>query len=245
MIIKNFRLPKVSSGFIILVLLGCLSNVFASSDVWNTIVVSRQSQAEVLATRDLQRYIGQVTGVVPKVIKADSWRNTPVNAIVLGEAVVLGKDFDLGEEGYFLRELTIQFRKSNHKEVDIIVHKGVEIIDAAGVTAMGNVNAIYGLLREVGFGFYLGGESIPESLPDKLSSGIIIRKPFFRVRGSLPWYNFFNSPTAWDAIDHRTFVDQLIRSGANALTFHSYNCEPFAAYEKDGKMYLGKRIRSS
>jgi len=230
MAIENLRLSKVSSGFIILVLLGCLSNVFASSDIWKTIVVSRQSQAEVLATRDLQRYIGQVTGVVPRVIEADVWRNSPVDAILLGRALDLDKDFDLGEEGYFLGD-----QKKN----------SVDIIAAAGAAARGNVNAIYGLLREVGFGFYLGGESLPASLPDKLGSASILRKPIFKIRGSLPWYNFFNSPTAWDAVDHRTFVDQLIRCGANAVTFHSYNCEPFTAYEEDGKMRYGNRIRSS
>ena len=230
MAIKNLRSSKVLSGFILFILFVCFGSAFAAGDIWKTIVISQQSQAEVLATRDLQRYIGQVTGVVPRVIEADVWKNSPVDAILLGKALDLDKDFDLGEEGYFLGD-----QKKN----------SVDIIAAAGVTARGNVNAIYGLLREVGFGFYLGGESIPGSLPDKLGSASILRKPVFKVRGSLPWYNFFNSPTAWDAIDHRTFVDQLIRSGANAVTFHSYNCEPFAAFEKDGKMYLGDRIRSS
>lgn len=231
MIIKTFGASRVQFSFIFFVLFGCLSNVFAAGEVWKTIVVSQQSQAEVLATRDLQRYIGQVAGVVPRVIEVSSWENGPTDAIVLGKAVKnINKDLDLGEEGYFLGD---EKRGS------------VAVIAAAGLAVRGNVNAIYGLLREVGFGFYLGGESQPGSLPDKLGSSSIVRKPIFRVRGSLPWYNFFNSPTAWDAVDHRTFVDQLIRSGANAVTFHSYNCEPFTAYEENGKMRYGNRLRSS
>ena len=54
--------------------------------------------------------------------------------------------------------------------------------------------------------------------------------PVLTIRGVLPWYNFFNSPTAWDPIDHRAFADQLIRMGANFVGFHTYDSEPFAAF---------------
>jgi len=234
MVIKNSLLSKVSYCFIFFILFGCISNAFAAGDIWKTIVISEQSQAEVFATRDLQRYIGQVTGVVPEVVEAKEWLKKPMPAILIGNVVFKEITPEIsnqtGEQGYFIEQ-------GNYNDV--------EVIKAFGATAIGNVNAVYGLLREVGFGFYLGGESLPVALPERLGFASVVRNPVFKVRGSLPWYNFFNSPTAWDAVDHRTFVDQLIRCGANAVTFHSYNCEPFAAYEKDGKMQLGKRLRSS
>ena len=49
-----------------------------------TIVIGRQSEVEKLATIDLQRYLAQVTGVVPKSIEAEGWRSQPVPAVIIG-----------------------------------------------------------------------------------------------------------------------------------------------------------------
>ena len=49
-----------------------------------------------------------------------------------------------------------------------------------------------------------GSEAMPETLPLRLPADKpIVRKPVFAIRGVLPWYNFFDSPTTWDPIDHR------------------------------------------
>ncbi|UCD29200.1 MAG: hypothetical protein JSV03_01570, partial [Planctomycetota bacterium] len=119
---------------------------------------------------------------------------------------------------------------------------GKQVVTAAGQTPAGAVNAMYGLLRELGYGFYLGSEAIPERLPSDLGNEPIVRKPALKIRGVLPWYNFLNSPTTWDPQDHRAFVDQLIRLGANFVGFHTYDSEPFGAYEEKGKMVKGGRL---
>ena len=135
---------------------------------------------------------------------------------------------DLGEQGYVLANTTLS---------------GRSVVIAAGQTELGAVNAVYGLLRELGYGFFLGSEAVPETLPSKLpAERAIVRKPVFGIRGVLPWYNFFDSPTTWDPIDHRAVVDQLLRSGANFIGFHSYDSEPFAAYEEEGEMKMGGRL---
>ncbi|MBN1491991.1 MAG: hypothetical protein JXA69_18910 [Phycisphaerae bacterium] len=204
---------------------------------WTTIVHGTQSQAEQLATIDLQRYLGQVSGTVPAVLSVSQWRANPVAAVWLGtpEANALLRDGApgseaVGQEGYWLDE---------------IERDGEQVVIAAGQTPTGAVNAVYGLLRALGYRFYLGSESIPASLPAGLSDGRTVRRPVLGVRGVLPWYNFFNSPTVWDATDHRAFVDQLIRLGANFVGFHTYDSEPFAAYEEDGQMKWGARLLST
>jgi len=202
--------------------------------IWKTIVVGRQSEAERLATVDLQRYLAQVTGIVPVVVDAEQWKNKPCPAVVVGmpqNNVLLtpmqAEPETLGEQGYYLA-------RQKNEEIEQIV--------ALGHTPIGAVNAIYGLLRELGYGFYLGSEAIPASLPEGVLAKPITRKPALATRGVLPWYNFFNSPTTWDPVDHRAFVDQLIRMGANFVGFHTYDHEPFAAYEEDGRMKWGKRL---
>ena len=200
---------------------------------WERIVVGEQTEAEQLATIDLERYIAQVTGTVPEIIPAREWKKNPMPAVIVGspDGNFLLRDLGplktLEEEGYYLAEENIQ---------------NTRVVIAAGRTFRGAVNAVYGLLKELGFGFYLGSEAIPESLPSGLGSGPIIRNPLFKIRGVLPWYNFFNSPTSWDPIDHRAFVDQLIRSGANFLMYHTYDTEPFAAYNENGVMKWGEPL---
>lgn len=213
---------------------GLVSTAAAAQEVWRTIVVGKPAEMEQLAVCDLRRYLGQATGQVPRVLEAEVRRSHPTPAVIVGtpEANSLLRTVgescaSLGEQGYYLA----------NREDD-----GVRTVIVAGRTPVGVVNAVYGLLRELGFGFYLGSEVIPASIPDALPVSPVSRSPVLAVRGVLPWYNFFNSPTVWDEEDHRAFVDQLIRSGANFVGFHTYDSEPFAAYPKDGKMVWGERL---
>ncbi len=191
----------------------------AGAAPWGAIATGTQVDMERLATADLARYLGQATDTAVKVAPRGAWEHTPVSA------VLLERDESIQDEAY---------RITAGQKV------GVYTVTVAGGTPQGVVNGVYGLLRALGYRFYLGSESVPATLPEELpGSGPIEGSPVFSVRGVLPWYNFFDSPTAWDPIDHRAFVDQLIRSGANFLTFHTYDAEPFAAYDEKGKMKEG------
>lgn len=212
-----------------------LSPILAASakpNPWGVIVVGRQAESEKLATADLQRYLAQVTGVIPAVTDAKAWSANPRPAVILGSPksnpLLAGIDVKkLGDQGFYLANSSV---------------KGANVVIAAGSCPEGATNAIYGLLRELGYGFYLGSEAVPQSLPNRLPKSPVVKAPVFKVRGVLPWYNFFNSPTTWDPVDHRTFADQLIRMGANFVGFHTYDSEPFAAYEENGKMVWGGRL---
>lgn len=46
--------------------------------------------------------------------------------------------------------------------------------------------------------------------------------PAFAVRGTLPWHNFLSGPTAWNASDYRTYLDDLAARGLNFVGFHCY-----------------------
>jgi hypothetical protein len=66
--------------------------------------------------------------------------------------------------------------------------------------------------------------------------------PAFGTHGSLPWYNFLDSPTTWDRDDYRYFFDQMAKMRMNFVGFHSYDSEPFCAYSWHGKLQGGEPL---
>ena len=71
------------------------------------------------------------------------------------------------------------------------------------------------------------------------------QKPVFAVRGSLPWYNFLNSPTTWDLDDFKYFFDQISKMKQNFVGFHTYDSEPFAPYAEKGKLVYAEPLVTS
>lgn len=212
--------------------------VSANENVFNMIFCDEETSSVGYACADLQRYIGQVSGEVPSLRKLSFWQSTKQSGIVITSIkearkyISNVKKQDIGDEGYIIKKINI----NGHDNILLVAN-----------TPIGQVNAIYGLLKELNFEFTLGSESIPESLPstDEFTNELLVKKPIFKIRGVLPWYNFFNSPTSWDPVDHRTFVDQLIRSGANFITFHSYEHEPFVAIEENNDMIFGEPLHDT
>lgn len=209
----------------------------AAQPAWSTLVVGSQSEPERLATIDLQRYLAQASGKLLALKTVEQWRKQPEPAVILGTLTgnPLLKGQDLGAasgkpEGYLLANATLE------KQPVVVV---------AGADGPGAVQGVYGLLRELGFGFFLGSETVPASVPERLPGDRIVKVPALGIRGVLPWYNFFNSPTTWDPVDHRAFVDQLIRSGANFVGFHTYDAEPFAGVIEGDKVIGGARLLST
>jgi hypothetical protein len=222
---------------IITLLLGFNFTVIAAEKPvpYNHLVTNAAELPVKNAVLDLQRYIAQVTGKVPSVSNFSTWNKS--SAIVIAKLSALKKLFpkdavtaNIGNEGYVIK----QVNKTGGNTILLYAN-----------TSAGLVNGVYGLLRELGFEFNLGSEVVPKYLPANLSVNPIVKNPVFSVRGVLPWYNFFNSPTTWNGPDHRAFVDQLIRSGANFITFHSYENEPFSAVKENDKMILGGHLRNT
>ncbi|MCX5757611.1 MAG: LamG domain-containing protein, partial [Candidatus Hydrogenedentes bacterium] len=113
-------------------------------------------------------------------------------------------------------------------------------------TPAGVQNGVYGLLEKLGYGFYFGGDTLPAttlSLEEIVARGLHVSKtPVFAIRGTLPWYNFFDSPTAWELADHKMYIDQLIKMRCNFAGFHTYDSEPYAAYEYNGRLVEGEPL---
>jgi hypothetical protein len=197
-----------------------------------TIVIGRGAdRIEVLAARELQRYLRLIGAghcliatAVPRrgvAVVLGTPTSSPIVARELAAAGMTGK---LGDEGYRLR--TTRDR-----------------VILASSTPRGALWAAYGTLERLGVGFFLGGDALAGAGPPRLPAGIAeVHRPAFAVRGSLPWYNFLDSPTTWDRDDYRYFFDQMAKMRMNFVGFHSYDSEPFCAYDWQGKLVGGEPL---
>jgi hypothetical protein len=101
------------------------------------------------------------------------------------------------------------------------------------------------LLEAYGCGFCFGGDSVPRraALPWPVRSAD--GAPAFDARGLLPWYNFWDSPTTWNAGDWRDYLDAMARQKMNLIALHAYDFEPFCGFRYGGKWLRGEPLYSS
>ena len=107
------------------------------------------------------------------------------------------------------------------------------VVTIAAAQPIGVLYGVYGFLEEVGFGFYLGGDTYPD--PDCFHwKPVNVRaEPVFDIRGSLVWPNFLNSPATWDLPDYQVFFDQMVKMKNNIVHVPAYGT-PLEAYPPDG-----------
>jgi hypothetical protein len=201
-------------------------------------IVSGEKAAglEVLAARELQRYLRHVSPKLSPIAAAAPAAGpaillgTPQSHAVIAALAASGVQANaesLGDEGFIIK---------------VIPGEQPRLVLAAA-TPRGVLWAVYGFLERLGFGFYLGGDAFAGATPPRLAEGLdVTSKPVFATRGSLPWYNFLDSPTTWDRDDYRYFFDQMAKMRMNFVGFHSYDGEPFCAYNWQGKLVGGEPL---
>lgn len=187
---------------------------------------------ERAAAGDLQRVVLAATGTL-----------IPVRPALPSDRCV----FAVGHKGGCKVELSLRSLGDQGFVLKTVRSGSKTTVVAAGATPQATTYAVYALAEQYGAGFYLGGDALPrETKPFYVPDLDVISKPAIQVRGVLPWYNFFNSPTAWNIEDYRFFIDQLAKSRNNFLGFHSYDYEPFCAYRnREGKLTAGAPLNNT
>jgi len=193
----------------------------------------RATPVEVTAARELQRYERLICGRQAPVVTRAPRGGGPAVAVGTPESlpdVAAYVPATLSEQGYVIR-----------------VAPEKQTLVLAARTPIGVQYAVYSLLEHLGVGFYLGGDALPERRESLVVEDTlrIEAEPALRIRGSLPWYNFLNSPTTWNLEDHRYFFDQMAKMKMNFVGFHSYDSEPFCAYPDEGGWQHGSPAATS
>jgi concanavalin A-like lectin/glucanase superfamily protein len=189
------------------------------------------------AALELQRLVYEASGRLMPIDTAERLAEdaeglvlgTPASLPNLSESWPFGLD-EPDHDGYLLRALAAQR--------DLIV--------VAGETPVAARNGVYGLLEELGFGFYFSGATLPErsrALEDwELPAFSESRSPVFRVRGTTPWLTHYTGAAAWDLADYQAYVDALVRMRHNFIGIRSGAGDPFTAIEINGALTGGQAL---
>jgi hypothetical protein len=223
--------------------MGCLLAV-AFAGIWSgvpaqpTIFLGPEASAiEQGASTDLQRLLYVATGTFYPI---ETVENVPEHAkgIVVGTPLSLpkaGQDWPFGLEepeadGYIL-----------YSDTDT---NGLVFV--AGQTPTAAQNGVYGLLEALGFGFYTSQETLPDAFSDipalRLPRFNASVTPVFKVRGTLPFYDYLMGHSSWEIPDYKAYIDALARMRMNTVTFYVRDDQPFAAYEFDGLLTGGEPL---
>ena len=101
----------------------------------------------------------------------------------------------------------------------------------------GFLNATYALIENLGCGFYISGDVLPEQ---KEWSGFddweMDDVPLIGDRFLFNWHNFLSGCTGWDLEDWQMWIDQANKMRYNGIMVHAYGNNPMFSFE-----YLGEK----
>jgi len=189
-------------------------------------VAPKTTYAELLAAREVQRYVYLRTGTRPEITEAPRPPDGTGILIARREAAVAIAPPEASLEER-IRKLTPQAYL-----LTTIDRPSGELLLVVGGDATGTLYGAYRLAEHLGVRFYLHGDVVPDEriafrVPRLDETGT----PLFELRGIQPFHDFPEGPDWWNADDYKAIVSQLPKLGMNFLGLHTYpeggpNAEP-------------------
>ena len=217
--------PAVIAPLIILLIL-----LYGCTAVNNTIPVVISPDADNLETLAAQELADNLQIIYPK-YSFKIRRKIPENktAVLLGtiksfprlSEFVSGADLQ-GAENFVVTE-----GKINQHPVGII----------AGSDPRGVLYAVYELLEQMGFGFYLSynAQPSPDTAPFTFEKWHIADKPLVEERIILNWHNFLSSCSTWDLPEWKQWIIQTSKMKFNTIMVHAYGNNPIFSFSHNGQ----------
>jgi len=203
----------------ILILYGMVTLLFYQTafagNQTTTIVISDQaSQLEQLAAKEIRKYIFLRTDELLNIVTVKERDLIKGDAILVGEAgsarmKKTGHNFPvMGKDAFILKTI------SNPSGKQLLV---------CGGGPLGTLYAAYHLAEQLGIGFFLDGDVIPDQkilfvLPDL----DIVQSPLFERRGIQPFHDFPEGPDWWNLEDYKAIFAQLPKLKMNFFGLHTY-----------------------
>ncbi|MES2731855.1 MAG: alpha-glucuronidase family glycosyl hydrolase [Bacteroidota bacterium] len=181
--------------------------------------------SELLAAKELQRYLYLRTGELPalKAITATEALPSP-GIIVASRANIISTETGkkaalpaLAGDSYILKSFG-----SNQ----LLIVGGSEVAALYGA---------YKFLESTSIGFSLHGDIIPDEQTKaiNLTGFNQTYQPAFALRGIQPFHDFAEGPDWWNEDEYEATVTQLPKMGMNFIGFHNYpEKNPFGGWEK-------------
>jgi len=162
---------------------------------------------EKLAAKELVRYLYICSGSLPEVRLGKQ----PVDIRLLRKEdprlSELGFRHDLAEQEYQIKSVSLD---------------GKPTIVISGGSDQGLLYGVYRLIERLGVRFYLHGDVVPDERLTHLPELNDLGKPFFAIRGILPFHDFPEGPDWWDEDDYKSYLHQLAKLRMNFIGLHTY-----------------------
>ncbi len=138
-----------------------------------------------------------------------------------------------GEENIILK--TVLDENHANDEQYQIIGEGNELI-IQGKTPRAIFNGVYGLLKEIGWSFYLSFEVPPaKPKPFVFSDFQLSDSPLKGKRIIFNWHNFMSGCSTWDLEQWEKWIDNSSKTGFNTLMVHAYGNNPIQSFSFKGK----------
>ena len=206
--------------------------------------------AEVLAAREVQRYLYLRTGHVLPILEATEIPREVRRPIVIARkdrflVEALARDPDLKKDLAALEEQQYLLKSIDASGRTILLLTGrdsIEDIEVKSFTPpagpvflivggddIGTLYGAYRLAEHLGVRFYMHGDVIPD---EKMDLGFFTDTllpeldergaPFFNLRGIQPFHDFPEGPDWWNLEDYKAILSQLPKLGMNFFGLHTY-----------------------
>lgn len=128
--------------------------------------------------------------------------------------------------------------QSGNREVGVI----------AGYDNAGTLYAVYALLEQLGCGFYLSYETLPEAKARfTFDEWNLADAPAYPVRLVFNWHNFLSGISTWNLEDWNLWIEQSAKMRYNTIMIHSYGNNPMMEFEHNGQKkevgYLANTVK--
>ena len=177
------------------ILIPVLLAVSCTRSHYSILIPKDASSMERLAASEIRRYVYLRTGELMEIDAIGDKKQGKIELMV---------DEQLAEQEFLLRT----------------DNGGLKI---SGGSDMGLLYGAYEFAEQLGVRFYLHGDVIPDQkIPFQIPDLDIREKPFFALRGILPFHDFPEGPDWWNEGDYKAIIGQLPKMKMNFIGFHTY-----------------------
>ena len=190
----------------------------ASDGKWVIVHSPEAVPAEILAAREVQRYVYLRTGVL---VPITNDAETPAaNRIVVGVRGRAAVDRLVGKRLHPAETASLRPGEYLVRTIDV---DGGQMALILGGDAIGTLYGAYRFAERMGMRFYLEGDVAPESLMALEFPGMRDRgRPLFDLRGIQPFHDFPEGPDWWSEDGYKAIIAQLPKMGMNFIGLHTY-----------------------
>lgn len=151
----------------------------------------------------------------------------------LGKAFPRNK-FDIKNEVNQNEGIVLKIDSTLEQDEYVITNKGNMAVLAGG-SAKGVLNGVYGIMKKLGYGFYLSFESTPQPGNFSYSDWQLADKTLKGKRIIFNWHNFLSGCTGWDYEQWQQWIDNASTIGFNTVMVHAYGNNPMQSFAFNGQ----------